>query len=189
MENQFFSQICYFAFSHIFSGWQPQIFCADSVENSLYKSFGAPTYSLQNFVRQKIDLGTMPDFVFKPSWLMIQSSYLSQISQIIFVEKKLVCGDILGNFGEILGNCGKFWEFFGDFATIYALSCGEKLSPKVHLWRKNDKYQVCAWPLCFIQHILDAVCVVVAIIWVLENIRHEASFHFRFVFLLKALLL
>ena len=28
------------------------------------------------------------------------------------------------------------------FATIYALSCGEKLSPKVHLWRKNDKYQV-----------------------------------------------
>ena len=30
------------------------------------------------------------------------------------------------------------------FATIYALSCGEKLSPKVHLWRKNDKYQVCS---------------------------------------------
>ena len=29
------------------------------------------------------------------------------------------------------------------FATIYALSCGEKLGPKVHLWRKNDKYQVC----------------------------------------------
>ena len=28
------------------------------------------------------------------------------------------------------------------FATIYALSCGEKLSTKVHLWRKNDKYQV-----------------------------------------------
>ena len=28
------------------------------------------------------------------------------------------------------------------FATIYALSCGEKLSLKVHLWRKNDKYQV-----------------------------------------------
>ena len=23
-------------------------------------------------------------------------------------------------------------------------SCGEKLSPKVHLWRKNDKYEVCA---------------------------------------------
>ena len=43
----------------------------------------------------------------------VQSSYLSQISQIIFVEKKLSCGEILG-----------------DFATIYALSCGEKLSPK-----------------------------------------------------------
>ena len=59
-----------------------------------------------------------------------QSSYLSQISQIIFVEKKLSCGEILGNFGEILGNFGKFWEVLGDFATIYALSCGEKLSPK-----------------------------------------------------------
>ena len=22
------------------------------------------------------------------------------------------------------------------------ISCGEKLSPKVHLWRKNDQYQV-----------------------------------------------
>ena len=29
------------------------------------------------------------------------------------------------------------------FATIYALFCGEKLSTKVHLWRKNDIYQVC----------------------------------------------
>ena len=29
------------------------------------------------------------------------------------------------------------------FATIYALSCGEKLSPKAHLWRINDKYEVC----------------------------------------------
>ena len=28
------------------------------------------------------------------------------------------------------------------FATIYARSCGENLSPKVHLWRKNDKYEV-----------------------------------------------
>ena len=33
--------------------------------------------------------------------------------------------------------------YMQNFATIYALSCGEKLSPKVHLWRKNDKYQVC----------------------------------------------
>ena len=53
----------------------------------------------------------------------MQSSYLSQISQIIFVEKKLSCGKILGNFGG-------FWETLGCFATIYALSCGEKMSPK-----------------------------------------------------------
>ena len=32
----------------------------------------------------------------------------------------------------------------GNFAIFSVLSCGEKLSPKVHLWSKNDKYQV--WP-------------------------------------------
>ena len=30
-----------------------------------------------------------------------------------------------------------------NFATIYVLSCGEILTPKVHLWRKNHKYEVC----------------------------------------------
>ena len=38
----------------------------------------------------------------------------------------------------------KFWEIWRNFATIYVLSCGEKLSPKIHLWRKNDKYKVCS---------------------------------------------
>ena len=37
-------------------------------------------------------------------------------------------------FWEILGIFGKSWR---KFATIYAHSCGEKFSPKVHLWRKN----------------------------------------------------
>ena len=49
-----------------------------------------------------------------------QSSYLSHISQITFVEKKLSRGEILG-----------------DFATIFALSCGEKLSPKIKFVEKK----------------------------------------------------
>ena len=40
-------------------------------------------------------------------------------------------------------NFGKFWEILGDFATIYALLCGEKLSPKSTFVEKNDKYEVC----------------------------------------------
>ena len=52
---------------------------------------------------------------------------MSQISQIVFVEKKLSCGEILGNFE-------KFLEIFGDFATIYALSHGEKIEPKKYIW-------------------------------------------------------
>ena len=35
-----------------------------------------------------------------------------------------------GKFWEILGNFEKFGEILEDFTTIYALSCGEKLSPK-----------------------------------------------------------
>ena len=49
--------------------------------------------------------------------------------------------EILEKFWEILGHFKKFWEILGDFSIIYVLSCGEKLSPKVHLWRKNDKYE------------------------------------------------
>ena len=43
-------------------------------------------------------------------------------------------------FWEVLRNC---WEILGNFATIYALSCGEKLSPKSTFVEKNDKYKVC----------------------------------------------
>ena len=43
-----------------------------------------------------------------------QSSYLSQISQIIFMEKKLSCGEILGNIGKIW-ETEKFWKIFGKF--------------------------------------------------------------------------
>ena len=85
-----------------------------------------------------------------------QSSYLSRISRIIFVEKKLSymekfqlsmydnCGEIenFSTCGEILGKFENFLEILGNFATLYAFSCGEKLSPKVHLRRKNDKYKV-----------------------------------------------
>ena len=45
--------------------------------------------------------------------------------------------------------CGETWNsphtspHMQNLCNFYALSCGEKLSPKVHLWRKNDKYQVC----------------------------------------------
>ena len=29
------------------------------------------------------------------------------------------------------------------FILFYALLCGEKLNQKLHMWRKNYKYQVC----------------------------------------------
>ena len=35
-----------------------------------------------------------------------------------------------------------------NVCNFYALSCGEKLSPKVHLWRKNYKYQVWVLQTC-----------------------------------------
>ena len=49
----------------------------------------------------------------------------------MFVEKKLSCGYILANFGNFLRN-------LGNFATIYALSCGEKLGPKTFVEKKRQ---------------------------------------------------
>ena len=41
----------------------------------------------------------------------------------------------------------KFWVILGNFATIYALSCGEKLSPKSTFVEKNDKMRsACGQP-------------------------------------------
>ena len=48
-----------------------------------------------------------------------------------------------GKFWENLRNFEKFLEILGDFATIYALSRGEKLSPKSTFVEKNDNYEVC----------------------------------------------
>ena len=112
---------------------------------------------------------------------LIQTWYLSRISRIIFVEKKLSCGEISAfHVWQLWGN----WKFlhmwrnfrclhmtdvekseilhiwhvcdvenvalYATFITNYAvlllnllftlfcreISCGENLSPKVHLWRK-----------------------------------------------------
>ena len=96
-----------------------------------------------------------------------QTWYLSLISLILLTEKKIVmwrnfsfpCMTIVGKL-KISPHVEKFqynwWGFIAIyavlllnllftlfcreiFATIYALSCGEKLSPKVNLWRKKMK--------------------------------------------------
>ena len=97
-----------------------------------------------------------------------QTWYLSLISLILLVEKKLLCGEISAfNAWQLLGNW-KFLHMWRNFrclhmgdvekseilhiwqvcdvenVAIYAkfmqFSYGEKLSSKIHLWRKNDKY-------------------------------------------------
>ena len=50
--------------------------------------------------------------------LATQSSYLSRISRVIFLEKKLTCGEKLGNFGK---NLGKFWEILWNFEKFWVL--------------------------------------------------------------------
>ena len=57
-----------------------------------------------------------------------RSSYLSQISQIISVEKNLSCGEI----SDFCKEFEKIMEFYRNLDL-----CGEK-----SLWRKNDKYEV-----------------------------------------------
>ena len=66
-----------------------------------------------------------------------QSSCSSQISKIIFVEKKLSCGDILGNFL-------KFWEILENFATIIRFHVEKNWAQKYISGEKYkiDKYEV-----------------------------------------------
>ena len=54
--------------------------------------------------------------------------------ELIFVTniKNYVCGEKI----VIWRDFGKFFEILGDFATIYVLSCGEKLSPKTFVEKK-----------------------------------------------------
>ena len=56
-------------------------------------------------------------------------------SELIFVTYIInyICGEKIvmwRNFGIFWEIFEKFWEILGNLATIYALSCGEKLSPK-----------------------------------------------------------
>ena len=53
------------------------------------------------------------------------------------------CGEIWNSPHMACVWCRKRRHICKIYAILYALSCGEKLSPKVHLWRKNDKYKVC----------------------------------------------
>ena len=65
------------------------------------------------------------------------------------VENVAICAKFIAIHAVLLLNL-LFTLFCREiyFATIYALLCGEKLSPKIHLWRKNDKYEVCATLTC-----------------------------------------
>ena len=64
------------------------------------------------------------------------SSYLSQISQIISVEKKLSCGEILGKFGKFWRNFGRFWENirnFGRFCHNLRAFMWRKIEPEKYI--------------------------------------------------------
>ena len=69
-----------------------------------------------------------------------QSSYLSRISQIIFVEKN--CH--VEKFGLSIKNLNNLWSFIKIDAFFVPNLCGEKSAQRKSVWRKNDKYEVCA---------------------------------------------
>ena len=67
---------------------------------------------------------------------------LSQISQIISVEKNLLCG-------EISDFCKEFEQFMEFYRNLCRL-CSKYFVQKKYVWRKslsrkNDKYEVWTW--------------------------------------------
>ena len=65
------------------------------------------------------------------------------------------CGEIWNSPHMTFVWCRKRYHI----CKMYVLSCVEKLSPKVHLWGKNDKYQVCPLDI-FTMHtiIVQSIC-------------------------------
>ena len=69
-----------------------------------------------------------------------QTSYLSQISQIISVERNLSCGEI----SDFCKEFNNLWSFIEIYAVFVLNLCGEKSAWRKSVWRKNDKYEVCS---------------------------------------------
>ena len=67
-------------------------------------------------------------------WCCCQTSFLSQISQIISVEKNLSCGEI----SDFCKEFEQFMEFYRNLCRFCS-----KFVWRKSLWRKNDKYEVC----------------------------------------------
>ena len=73
-----------------------------------------------------------------------QSSYLSQISQIIFVEIKLSCGEILGKFWK---KFGKIWEILrkiGRFCHNLLAFMWREIEPKKYICGEKMTNMRCA---------------------------------------------
>ena len=70
-------------------------------------------------------------------WKRPELIFVTNITNYICEEEIVMWrnfGKFSGKFGKFLGNIEKFWEILGDFATIYALSCGIKIEPKKYIW-------------------------------------------------------
>ena len=67
-----------------------------------------------------------------------QTSYLSQI---IFVEKNLSCGEI----SDFCKEFKQFMEFYRNLCRFLFEICVQKNLWRKSVWLKNDKYEVCIW--------------------------------------------
>ena len=119
--------------------WQPRKYFRKLLRNTEKFAFRCIDFEVIHQELAKMPL--LSAFVFW-RWWGCQSSYLSQMSQIIFVEKNCheeKFWEFLEEFWGILRNFGKFWEILPQFTGFHV---EKNWAQKVHLWRKNDKYEV-----------------------------------------------
>ena len=118
--------------------------CTTSPNFILEQGFhGLPLFSLQILTNIK-SIILLLCFVFASSdlqfnWTFTQTSYLSQMSQIISVEKNLSCGKI----PDFCKEFEQFIEFYQNLCCfcskfVWRKICVEKISVE-----KKDKYEVC----------------------------------------------
>ena len=106
--------------------------------NAVYDFFAAPAVQRNFFIVQTSKVVSFQFPQITNYWNWVGGSQSSYLSRSIFVEKKLSCGEMLGNFGKFCYNLRAFVKFWKIFYNLRAFKwrknwaqkyiCGEKMT-------------------------------------------------------------
>ena len=100
-------------------------------------------YSHWHPLNEQLASSTMFNFFSKQTEEKIYDMFIPDICHLhhLHVGGEKICH--VEKFQNSIKNLNNLWSFYRNLCLFCSNLCGEKFSPKVRMWRKNDKYQVC----------------------------------------------